>query len=261
MFYYAGQLKKTNHIELNINDSAWLYGANIFSTMRVYNHSLNHPLTNWQKHLERLKNSLKKLDWQVPDWQLIEQETQELLQHFPVIRITLFPDGRELIIGRELPQNLAKKQTDGIKGLVCLDPLLQRSLPHHKTGNYLTPWLALQQSQKIGYQEAILTNHKQHWLETSTGNLWGYKQGTWFTPDLAIGILPGIARSMILAKADFPIKVNYWTPEFVCELEAIAYSNSVVEIIPFNTIKLGEQNMTYNPYHTAYSLLKDIYSN
>ena len=148
MFYYAGQLNKTNHIELNINDSAWLYGANIFSTMRVYNHSLNHPLTNWHKHLERLKNSLKKLDWQVPDWQLIEQETQELLQHFPVIRITLFPDGRELIIGRELPKNLAKKQTNGIKGLVCLDPLLQRSLPHHKTGNYLSPWLALQQAQK-----------------------------------------------------------------------------------------------------------------
>jgi 4-amino-4-deoxychorismate lyase len=261
VFYYSGQLNKSNYIELDINDSTWLYGANIFTTMRVYNYSLAHPLTNWQKHLDRLKNSLKKLDWQIPDWQLIERETQKLLQYFPVIRITLFPDGRELIIGRELPNNLVKKQTDGIKGLVCFEPLLQRTLPHHKTGNYLTPWLALQQAQKMGYQEAILTNYKEDWLETSTGNLWGYKEGVWFTPDLAMGILPGIARSMILAKANFPIEVNHWTAEFISDLEAIAYSNSVVEIIPFNTIKIREQNVNYNPNHPAYLLMKKIYNN
>ncbi|MFM6064904.1 MAG: 4-amino-4-deoxychorismate lyase, partial [Microcystis panniformis] len=29
---------------------------------------------------------------------------------------------------------------------------------------------------------------------------------------------------------------NLWTPEFVGTLQAIAYSNSLVEIIPFNSI-------------------------
>ncbi len=261
MFYYDGKFQSTNHIKLDINDSTWLYGANIFTTMRVYNYSLSHYLTNWQKHLARLKNSVQQLDWQSPDWLLIEKETQELLKQFPVIRITLFPDGKELIIGRELPEQLREKQKNGVKGLVCLDPLLQRTLPHHKTGNYLTPWLGLQQAKKIGYQEAILTNSENDWLETSTGNLWGYQQGVWFTPELAMGILPGIARSMILDKANFPCEVNYWKPEFIADLEAIAYSNSVVEIIPFNTIKIGDREKTYNPHHEAYSLLKKIYNN
>lgn len=260
MFYYAGELKTTNHIELDINDSSWLYGANIFTTMRVYQHSLDHPLTNWHRHLSRLSKSVQDLDWQPPDWQLIEKETQELLLHFPVIRITLFPDGRELILGRNLPANLTEKQTNGIKGLVCLDPLLQRTLPQHKTGNYLSPWLALQQAQKQGYQEAILTNSMQDWLETSTGNLWGYKDGVWYTPELATGILPGTVRSMLIENADFPLEINYWTPDFVSDLEAIAYSNSVVEIIPFHSIKMGDREMTYNPHHHAYSLLTKIYA-
>ena len=261
MFYYAGELKKTNHIELDLNDSSWLYGANIFTTMRVYQHSLSHPLTNWANHLARLIKSVQGLNWQSPDWHLIENETQQLLQHFPVIRITLFPDGRELILGKQLPLNLATKQANGIKGLVCLDPLLQRTLPQHKTGNYLSPWLASQQAQKAGCQEAILTNSEQHWLETSTGNLWGYREGVWYTPEVATGILPGTVRSMLIEKADFPLEINYWTPEFVSNLEAVAYSNSVVEIIPFNSIKIDDREITYNNDHHAYSSLKNIYQN
>lgn len=260
MFYYDGQFYENNIISLDVNDSTWLYGANIFTTMRVYNQSLNHPLTNWQKHCDRIFNSVKKLDWLEPNWRLIETEIEALLKHFPVIRITLFPDGKELIIGRQLPVNLAEKQARGIKGLVCLNPSLKRSIPEHKTGNYLTPWLALQQAQKKGYQEAILTNPQHHWLETTTGNLWGYKQGIWFTPDLAEGILPGIARQTIIEKADFPIQINQWNLDFIKDLETVAYSNSVVEIIPFSSIKIGEKMMNYNLNNYAYLTLQKIFT-
>ncbi len=256
MFYYNGKLYENDTISLDINDSSWLYGATIFTTMRVYNQSLNHPLTNWQKHCDRIIKSIRELDWQEANWQLIEKEVKELIKYFPVIRITIFPDGRELIIGRKLPINLEEKQKKGIRGLVCLNPFLKRSIPKHKTGNYLTAWLALQEAQKKGYEEAILTNSQQHWLETSTGNLWGYKEGIWFTPDLAEGILPGIARQTIIEKADFPIKINQWTSEFIENLEAIAYSNSVVEIIPFSDIKIGEKIVNYEINNDIYSTLQ-----
>ena len=260
MFYYAGKLNHSHTIELDINDSSWLYGATIFTTMRVYSHSLEHPLTNYNYHLERLKKSIQNLPWQSPNWEIVTTEVEDLLKYFPVIKITIFPDGRELITGRKLPDNLEQKQTNGIQGLVCLDPQLQRVLPHHKTGNYLTPWLALQQAKNQGYQEAILTNINKDWLETSTGNLWGYYDRTWYTPDLAVGILPGVARRRILEKADFPIKVNSWTTDFINRLEAIAYSNSVVEIIPFNTIVSGDKTVHFDINHHAYQALKKIYS-
>lgn len=260
MFYYDGNFYENNSISLDINDSTWLYGATVFTTMRVYNQSLNHPLTNWQKHCDRLLNTIKELDWQEPDWGLIETEIKELLKHFPVIRITLFPDGKELIIGRQLPVDLEEKQNKGIKGLVCLNSALKRSIPQYKTGNYLTPWLALQQAKKNGYQEAILTNCKQHWLETTTGNLWGYKKGIWFTPDLAEGILPGIMRQTIIEKADFPIKINQWTSEFIEDLELVAYSNSVIEIIPFSSITIEEKTINYQVHNSSYLVLKNIFA-
>jgi 4-amino-4-deoxychorismate lyase len=260
MFYYDGQLKENNYIQLDINDSSWLYGATIFTTLRPYQKFLNHPLTNWQNHCDRLKSSIKEFDWIMPDWDKIEKEANYFLNYFSVLRITIFPDGKELIIGRQLPINLEEKQRKGIKGLLSIDPNIKRSLPAHKTGNYLGCYLALQQAKKQGYDEAILTDINNNWLETSTGNLWGYKEGIWFTPALDSGILPGITRNMIIEKANFPIKINYWTPEFVENLEAIGYSNSVVEIIPFNNIKIEKKIKEYNPDHRAYLPLKNIFN-
>lgn len=259
MFYYDGKFEKGNHIELDINDSAWLYGATVFTTLRVYNQSLFHPLTNWYNHCERLKLSIKEFAWVMPNWDRIETEATVLLEHFPVLRITLFPDGKELIMGRQLPLNLAEKQAKGVKGLVSIDPQIKRSLPLHKTGNYLTSWLALQQAQKQGYDEGILTDSDHNWLETSTGNLWGYKEGIWFTPSLDTGILPGIARKTIIENADFPIEINTWSWEFVQQLDSIVYSNSVVEIIPFKTIKIGEMILNYNINYPSLKLLKNSF--
>ncbi|BAQ60655.1 aminodeoxychorismate lyase [Geminocystis sp. NIES-3708] len=259
MFYYHGKLHENNHINLDINDSTWLYGATVFTTLRVYQKSLNHPLTNWHNHYNRINASIKKFDWISPDWQQIEIEISYLLKYFTVLRITIFPDGKELIIGRQLPSNLENKQTKGIEGLVCLNPEIKRSLALDKTGNYLAPYLALQQAKKQGYDEAILTDVNNNWLETNTGNLWGYKQGIWFTPTLETGILPGIARKMIIENAQFPLEINHWTPDFIVDLEAIAYSNCVVEIIPFKNIKIGDTVKKYNINNQGYSLLKKCY--
>ncbi len=45
------------------------------------------------------------------------------------------------------------------------------------------------------------------------------------------------------------VKQNQWTPEFIETLELIAYSNSVVEIIPFSTITMGEKQLILNTSH------------
>ncbi|CCI17521.1 4-amino-4-deoxychorismate lyase (fragment) [Microcystis aeruginosa PCC 9807] len=39
-----------------------------------------------------------------------------------------------------------------------------------------------------------------------------------------------------LKKQNISLQENLWTPEFVRTLQAITYSNSLVEIIPFNSI-------------------------
>jgi 4-amino-4-deoxychorismate lyase len=240
MFWYEGNLVNKNSLELEINEPGLLYGATVFTTMRVYGQSLHHPLTHWQAHCDRLKFSINAFGWQQPDWQKLKQGAKLLLTTFPVLRMAVFPDGRELITGRDLPSDLTQRQQKGIVVWVALDRLYCRDLAAHKTGNYLGSYLALQKARQLGAQEAILVDSQGNWLETTTGNLWGWWNGCWYTPALEGGILPGIVRSQLLIwlqSQNISVRENLWTPEFVRNLQAIAYSNCVVEIVPIHTIK------------------------
>ncbi|PSB10502.1 4-amino-4-deoxychorismate lyase [Pleurocapsa sp. CCALA 161] len=248
MFWYDRQLIDAPQLHLDLNDPGLCYGATSFTTMRVYDKFLNHPFTSWLAHCDRLKTSLLAFGWQQPDWQQLRQGAEILAEFFPVLRMAIFPDGREWITGRNLPANLEEFQTTGITAWVAQDSLYRRDLPQYKTGNYLSAYLARNQAISRKAQEAILVDTQGNWLETSTGNLWGWKNDCWYTPGLDSGILAGIARSRWL---DFcqsrKIKVieNIWHPEFISTLEAIAYSNCVVDWLPIKTVINGAKTTSY----------------
>ncbi len=139
MFWYNGGLIASNTLAVAIDDPGLLYGATVFTTMRVYQHSLDSKLTNWAAHCDRLSSSLQAFDWQPPDWTQVKLGATSMLQYFPILRITLFPDGREWITGRNLPPSLTEDQKYGREAYIIE---LARSLATHKTGNYLSAWLA-----------------------------------------------------------------------------------------------------------------------
>jgi len=230
--------------------------------MRVYENSLDSRLTHWLLHCDRLLFSLKTFGWQQPDWNSVRQGAEILLLHFPILRITLFPDAREWITGRLLPDDLTQKQKNGI---ICavVNAEYDRSLAAHKTGNYLSAWLAKTTSQQLAAQEAILVDGAGNWLETSTGNLWGWRDGCWWTPPLAVGILPGIVRSQLvkwLQSQQHQVQEEPWTMELVKEFEAIAYTNSVVETLPIHTVKQPAGSLEYNPHHSSFQMLRSFFS-
>jgi 4-amino-4-deoxychorismate lyase len=258
-YWYSGKLIASSTLELDIHDPGLLYGATVFTTLRVYGKSLDHTLTNWQAHCDRLQHSLQTFHWSQPHWHLVRQGAEILLHHFPILRITIFPDGRELITGRFLPADLAIKQNQGI---VCnlAAPDLIRSLPSHKTGNYLSAWLA--KAAASNAQEAILVNSEGNWLETTTGNLWGWQDGYWWTPPLTEGILPGVVREQLiqyLHNRQIPVRQEPWTAEFIPGFEAIAYTNSVVEVVPIHTVQHQTGSLQYNPHHSILQQLRSLF--
>ena len=254
MFWYDGQLIQGDSLELNIFDPGLLYGATVFTTLRVYG-SLEHRLTHWQAHCDRLTFSLQTFGWQLPDWEKVRQGAEALLPHYQILRVAVFADGREWMIGRFLPKDLEERQ-QGVTAWLAEDSF-KRSLTTHKTGNYLGAWLAQQQAQKIGAQEVILTDAQGNWLETSTGNLWGWQDNCWWTPPLEAGILPGVVRARLLqwfSQRSIPVKETSWSRELVKSMEAIAYTNSVVEVIPFHTV-IAQDN-SIDPSHPALDQLR-----
>lgn len=272
-FWYSGHLFKENASDeatgahstpLNplpldrppLDSEGLRFGATVFTTMRVYGKNLNHPLTQWQGHCDRLTQSICAFNWSDPDWSAVYEGCQQLKADYPVLRITLFPDGREWITGRSLPPQLAQQQR---RGVVCwvAPPDYARSLPLHKTGNYLACWLARQQAQRHGAREAILTNSQGDWLETTTGNLWGWAEGQWWTPP-PDRCLPGLMRErlrQVLAGARQTVRFEPWTADRVERFEAITYSNCVVELLAIHTIMNRATTLEYDPSHPSLSAL------
>jgi len=237
-----------------------LYGATVFTTLRVYDNSLDSRLTHWAAHCDRLQFSLQTFGWRQPDWQRVRQGAEIVMENFPVLRITIFPDGREWITGRLLPVNLTENQKNGILAILA-EEKYARNLPSHKTGNYLSAWLAKSNAEKLNAQEAILVDAVGSWLETSTGNLWGWLDGVWWTPSENVGILPGVVRKQLLnwLRNDQKVREEPWTVDVVKRFEAIAYTNSVVEVVPIHTVVQPTGRLIYNSHHISLQQLREFF--
>lgn len=256
-FWYGGKRFENGDRPSFVDNEGLRFGATVFTTLRVYEQSPSHPLTQWQAHCDRLTHSLTEFGWTLPNWTNIRIGCELLASHHPILRITIFPDGTEWITGRSLPPNLAKNQQTGV---TCwLAPAeYTRSLPTHKTGNYLACWLARQQAQTHGAHEAILTSPQGEWLETSTGNLWGWADGQWFSP-MHSHCLPGIMRNRLqqmLGQSGQFVSPEPWSPERIVKFEAIAYSNCAVQLLPVHTILNGATTLKYDPHHKSISALQ-----
>ena len=252
-------------MELATDDPGLLYGATVFTTLRVYQQSLDSARTNWQGHCDRLHITLQTFSWQQPQWDRIRQGAEILMTRFPVLRITLFPDGREWITGRNIPTDLTERQHHGISVWLAAAEEFQRCLPGYKTGNYLSAWMAKNTAQHLGTGEAILVDANGNWLETSTGNLWGWQNGCWWTPPLEAGILPGVVRQQLInwcQNQNEQVREEPWSLEIVKGFEAIAYTNSVVEVIPIHTAieQQGKRSLSYDPYHPAFQILRSLFA-
>lgn len=269
MFWYGGQLfidDERSDQSLATDHSALLaevlqgeglrFGASVFTTMRVYGQSLTHPMTQWRGHCDRITYSLTQFGWPIPNWTFVHEGCHSLKSTYPVLRIAVFPSGKSLITGRSLPPQLDQQRQLGISAwLAPVD--YARSFPTHKTGNYLACWLARQQAQNLGADEAILTAASDDWLETATGNLWGWAEGQWWTP-LGNRCLPGLMREklcQLLHKKGQVVNGEAWTPAVVKRFEAIAYSNCVVQLLPIHTIFNEHTKLEYNAQHASLKAL------
>ena len=165
VYWFDGQIHSGTHLAVAWDDPALIYGATVFTTLRVYAKDLDHPLTAWVAHQERLSQTLKSFGWPQPIGHRLRRGAEQLKGQFPILRLTCWPDGRELITGRSLPPDLDQTQHQGITAWVAEDCRYQRSLPGHKTGNYLSNWLATQAARAHQAREPILVDSLGRWLE------------------------------------------------------------------------------------------------
>jgi branched-subunit amino acid aminotransferase/4-amino-4-deoxychorismate lyase len=108
-----------------------------------------------------------------------------------------------------------------------------------KTTNYFENSYARQWARHRGYDDALFVNEREEVTETTTANLFLIRGRRLMTPPVSAGLLPGIARDLLLASAaDNGLEAEE-CPVMTADLERaeeIILSNAVVELLPVKEI-------------------------
>ncbi len=224
-----GGIRLESSQQIQVKEAAFRYGQGFFTTTRVKQFT---PL--WlPEHIKRLNNSLR--NFEMPG--LNEALLLQLGRSWP--RENQLPEGFLRILAWEeegrahfyLEGGLLDNSSRELKITISeskrhsSEPLLR-----YKSFNYWSNNLAYREALQNGYDEAILLNEKGEITECSRNNLFWIKNGVLFTPQLSCGLLPGIARNIIIAIAgeqSIALKQGKYQLEDLQDAETVFLSNSV----------------------------------
>jgi 4-amino-4-deoxychorismate lyase len=201
--------RQQQHIE--IADRAFQYGDGCFTTMAFRQGGLEF----FAAHIERLKWACKTLSINFDKWDELRRCIIDSLISTSdcVVKVTITrgeggrgynPEGAInpsfVITQHDIPAHYPLWQTDGIK--LTISPIklaIQPLLAGIKHLNRLEQVLVKQSLTQTGYDDAVVCDTQQHIVESSVGNLFWYKDTSWYTADLTESGVEGVMRNHVLA--------------------------------------------------------------
>ncbi|MDR7414907.1 MAG: aminotransferase class IV [Armatimonadota bacterium] len=229
-------------------DRGFLLGDGLFETTRVYRGRA--PLLAY--HLRRLHAGAERLGIPIP-WDL-GSAAAELLRHVPaehgVLRITLTrgpgPRGYDppatahpTALLQVDPLEAAAEPVDAWLSSLRRDP--RAPTAGLKTTSALPLVLARQEARAAGCGEALLLDTEGNLAEGTATNLFWVREGILYTPALATGCLPGIARALVLELSrvhGIPVR-EVTAPVEALEGASEAFlTNAVRLLLPLRSVRL-----------------------
>ena len=195
------------------------YGTGVFEGIRAYETSLGTAIFRHRDHLDRLFKSAELYYMPIPySLEDLRTATHDLIARNGLascyIRPLVFRGyGQMGLYPLEAPVQVAiaawpwgaylgeEGKRSGIRAKVSSWRRISADslIPHSKaSGQYLNSVLAKIESQKAGYEEAILLNDHGHVCEGSGENIFVVREGQVLTPPQTAGILDGINRKSIM---------------------------------------------------------------
>jgi branched-chain amino acid aminotransferase len=246
--YLNGDLIPIDKANISILDYGFLYGYEVFETMRAY----NGIVFRLDRHLNRLANSAQML--QIPvDSAMLESAVVNTVQANDLkearIRLAVSigrgssaPDLHSCISPTVLVVAAAYTpygQETYKKGYRAIVSSIRRNsqspVSGMKTANYLENLLARREAQSQGMDEAIFLNEKNQLSEAATSNIFLVSKNILKTPGKESGILPGITRDIVLklaANSGFGALETDINIEELLASDEIFLTNTVMEIMP-----------------------------
>lgn len=188
MIFFNGEPSQSSELSDSI-----LLGDGVFETLRSY----EGRLFALDSHLERLELGLVDLVGTPVPWyrrEKIIDGIERILSHdeFPsgALRISIYADGNWALSHKEY--------SPPTKGIACTIIKGGHERLGYKSSSYSTRLRARRYAEQRGFDDAIFVLESGEVSELSTSNLIALVDGSWITPRLDSGALPGITRKTLI---------------------------------------------------------------
>ncbi len=250
--FLNGQLVDAQDASIPVTDSGFLYGAGLFETMRAH----QGKVFALADHLDRLFASASKLGFELPtDKPALEKAVARVLEANTLsearLRLTISAGAVSaqsqivkptvLIAASELTPYAAEFFSNGV--LVTLCTFRQNTadpLTGHKTTNYFSRMLALQQAHQKKATEALWFTTAGYLAEGCISNVFLVKRGKLYTPPIETPVLPGVARKTVCqlaARDHLAVLEEDLTIDDLLAAEEIFLTNMVMTVLPVNRVE------------------------
>ena len=241
--YINGNFVSLKDAKVSILDRGFRYGEGIFETICIE----KGKAIFLKEHFERLKNSAKALNLNLPiDFPQVAKITEKLLRDSSLgkgvlnIYLTSTDEAdRKTNLVIVVKDENHYKESDYEKGFTAIISSIRidssLSINAHKTLSFLPHILAQKEAKEKGADEAILLNTDGFVLESTTRNVFMVKGDKLITPPVGSGILPGITRAKILQIASsvgLKPEEKLVKPDFLKSSDEILLTSSLIEIMP-----------------------------
>src|SRR5438094_3765346 len=260
-----GRLVPPEAAVVPVLDRGFLYGDSVYDVVRTY----GGRIFELGRHLDRMERTASRIGLLLPPRAQLESELLRTMaaaanaESYARLMVTrgegrfgLSPhlaegQNRLIIMVRPLEPPAADLYERGLRIAVvrtrrnppqALDPAL-------KTGNYLNAILALREANAAGADDALMLDIRGQVTEASTSNVFFVKGGAVVTPPLALGMLEGVTRGLVIEVAHAEgllVREEPHGPEAFVAADEVFVTSTIREVMAVTSLMLLESGTPEN---------------
>jgi branched-chain amino acid aminotransferase len=174
-------------------------GEGIFETLRTE----AGKVAEFSRHMRRALTAASATGIRMPSEEIIRSRVAQVLEEspHPVGRLRICISASELVITHDEYVDVQEG------GFLTFSPHTSKAIGEQfKTFPYDARYEIVDEARAHGFDDAIIFNSSNNVTETGISNLAFLIDGTWFTPPIGAGILPGTMRSLAIEKCDVEVR-------------------------------------------------------
>jgi branched-chain amino acid aminotransferase len=242
---FNGKTIKADEPIIHPDNRSFRYGEGLFETIRMHQNKM--PL--WEKHWNRLNQSLLQLYFQLPKHfssAQLQDEVNQLAEKnkcngYARVRITIFKgegglweqpstNFNYLVQCWPLEKKVFEMNENGLDlGVFDAGKKSCDAFSHLKSNNYLLYALAAQFAKQQKWNEAVVLNQYTRICDATIANIFFIKNTIVHTPHLTEGCVDGVMRKCLIescTKSDITIEEGAYNVTHLLEADEIFLTNA-----------------------------------